>query len=412
MPVRRRLVMAATALLLVVGSVGAPTASAAPKAPRFDVTTNVDRVSGYGNRVFLRFRFLSTNANRQTGFARLVIPVRTWTKLNHLFSASWGPGLQRTDPMGDGYFTVQKGSCAVARLDTFMAGSTIAKQSIDVKFDCKLGKSFSILWYPIGKWWDMDGTLVSDEDWAFPIRTRFTRQDRWTDRRAPVVTVTASPVFIDLPNLWLEAPQQIVEAEQLTDPVLGTPTLLIVGTTQLFDVTRVSIKLGLSGPQRVDTGQLVTVLDADLLRVQQTIEVSSCVPGAGYDCASAPLGVVTIREPVPGTFGDPTGNVLPSQVAVIYGVTFAQNDASGFTDTEALCRAHGGSFNLSDGAIDGNYWDCVFPPGSNLAQTAAFAAAGEAGIAALTTSPKAHCPAFLIVNRTHSTYYARVTCKR
>ena len=76
-------------------------------------------------------------------------------------------------------------------------------------------------------------------------------------RRAPGVTVAASPVFITVPNLLLDEPKQVVAATQEFDPVLGTPTLLVVGTTQLTDVTRIAMTLGLANGRREDTGELV-----------------------------------------------------------------------------------------------------------------------------------------------------------
>ena len=155
--------LAASALLMIVTAIGAPTASAAPRAPKFDVTTNVDRMSGYGqHREFIRFRFKSTNPNRQTGFARLVIPTKTFTFANTQVVAYFsGAVLQRANAMADGYFSVLNGSCAVAKLDTFTP-SALGKQTIDVKFDCKPGKSFSIILYTPVRWWNMDGTSASD----------------------------------------------------------------------------------------------------------------------------------------------------------------------------------------------------------------------------------------------------------
>ena len=409
MPVRRRVVLALSALLLVAGTVGAPTTSAAPRAPRFDVTTNVDTVAGYGGRVFVRFRFQSINPNRQAGFVRLVIPVRTWTKSNQTFSATWGPALQRRNAMKDGYFAVLKGSCAVAKLDGFASSSSIVKQTIDVKFDCREGRSFSIIWYPTGNWWDMDGTYASDEDWTFLVRTRFQRSDPWTVRRRPVVTVAASPVFLDPPSTWLEAPRLITAVEDVPEPPAGEPYLRIEGLLEL-DYTPAQVEMRLGDPIRSDNGEPVLVLDPDLLAIERTIEVSPCVPGDGYDCGHAPLGVVTIVDPVEGTFGDIAGGVLSSQVSVLAGVTFAKYDTSAFWATRPVCTSYGGNFLVDDGGILDDHWRCAWPWASTPAEAAARQSAMANGIAALST--REHCPTSVTVDRAHVAYEKVLRCLR
>jgi hypothetical protein len=357
---RRRLVLAGTALLLLASAIGAPAASAAPRAPKFDVTTNVDRVPGYNNRVFLRIRFKSTMVNRKTGFVRFVIPVQTFVRNGFQRTETWGPGLQRTDPLENGYFRVEKGSCERAKVDGFLTHlSNVSKKWIDIKFDCKPGRSFALLWYPTSIWWDMDGTLSSDEPWTFPVRTRFRRDDRWTSRRGPTIAVTASPIFITPPNIWYTEPKRVVAVEPVPEPPVGNAYIEITGTFKI-DVTPLSQELHLVNPVRMDTGESVLVVAPQQLRMERTITVTGCLPGPGIDCTQAPFGVVTVENPVTGTFSDPQGNLLDSQVAVLFGVNFAQFSTEPYDEAETTCGYHGGGFYTADGAILGTLWNCEF----------------------------------------------------
>jgi hypothetical protein len=370
-------ILRALILAVMVVSVLVAPAAAAPKEPvknapslavSMSRTTVLSDFEGY-----VAFTFTSTGAKRASGFARLQVPSRMVPLPPTTVPAFLSP-LQMTDPTQPGYMRVERTSClsAAVRSSTTgnaSAGTVTSIPSIEVAFDCQPGQSFVIHWFTLTHNFNIDGANPNDM-WPIQVSSRKDLDAQWGSQAT--LTLGVRPYFLTLPPLpFLTPPVRLVDAAPVTGDPARSGMILLTGDTILLDEP-VTSKITINHVFRADTGEELVMVDPYAFRVDQTLQVISCldinvkVPlppdplqhDFTSDCGAMP-NVVQVNSAAPGSFSTLGGTVLTSETAVIAGVFDFLTAPATWKAAESRCLFRGGVYY--EHPLTNELWNCVLP---------------------------------------------------
>jgi len=282
-----------------------------------------------------------------------------------------------------GYVTLEKGSCASAKLKRVVAGPALPQPEPDtdpgeivVQYRCKRDQAFRVGYHPTVYWHDFDDGA---DNWAFSLSHRKSPGRPW--RLLPSsLDIEVEPFFIQQPNLLYTAPAAPI-TQVAVNEVEGQPSpyFTLDGVSGQGVQVRSQIQTGAVVDSSGDPLALVSseLAIVNLLRNidQVPLQVTPCadVPAAPDPAALAPpdeikallcadtdsFGIVGLIVPE-GVYLNQTEGIQAWMQ-----VLSATMSTHGFAAAARDCLAAGGSFTDVDEITPGGQafadWRCTFP---------------------------------------------------